>query len=237
MSTKSVVLNVEERKEFGTSGSRRSRRGGKIPSVVYGRSSEPKSFLLKENEWTSSSRHGNIHLVELKPENGESLNALVKEVQFDYLSNKTLHIDFVEIKMDELITTSIALHVKGIAVGISQGGVLEQLMHEIEISCLPGNIPESIEVDVTTLELDKAIHVKDLVMPEGVNAITPGNQAVCHVIILRAEAEAAATAEGAAAEAAAAEPEVIATKGKKEEEGEEGAPAAPAKKEKEEKKK
>lgn len=236
MTNKSVVLTIEERKEFGTSGSRRARRRGRIPGIVYGRGFEPKSFLLKENEWTSFSRHGNIHLVELKPETGKSFNALVKDAQFDYLSGKTVHIDFIEIKMDELITTSITVHSKGIAAGAAQGGVLEQLLHEIEISCLPQNIPESIEVDVTSLELDKAIHVKDIALPEGVKAVTPENQAVFHVIVLRVEAEPVAAVEGAAAAETPAEPEVIATKGKKEEEGEEEASAkAPAKKEKKEK--
>ncbi len=227
MSKKSVVLSVEEKIGTGTGFARRLRRQGKIPAIVYSKGKETKEFTVNGLEWETACRKGEIHLVELKKKEGETINALIREIQHDALKGMTLHIDFQEVRMDEVIQTRVTVHGKGTAVGISQGGVLEQVMHEIEVSCLPKDIPESIEVDVSSLELDKAIQIKDLVLPEGVKPVDPPNQTVFHVIQLRVEAESTATAEGAEGAAAgtvegaaSAEPEVI-KKGKKEEEGEE----------------
>ncbi|MFA6291098.1 MAG: 50S ribosomal protein L25, partial [Victivallales bacterium] len=192
--------------------------------------------LIPEGEWLKLVKHGKIHLVELKPESGDALNAIVKEVQFDYLSNKTVHIDFLEVKMDELITTSIDVIGHGTPVGIIQGGVLEQILHKIEVKCLPKDIPEIIDIEITGIELEKAICIKDIKLPEGVVAVNPPDSVVFHVIKLRIEEEAVATAaEGAVVEGAegAAEPELVGTKGKKVEEGEEAEGAAKGKESKE----
>ncbi|MFZ2655330.1 MAG: 50S ribosomal protein L25 [Victivallales bacterium] len=223
------VLSVMERTDFGSGSSRKSRREGKIPGILYGHGKKATPYLLVENEWKKILQHGNIHLVELKSEKGDAVNALVKDVQFDYLNGKTLHVDFLEVKMDELITTSVDVIGHGTPVGIIQGGVLEQLIHKMEIRCLPKDIPESIEVEITGIELDKGIHVNELKLPEGVTAVPAPDSIVFHVIRLRIEEEATATAEGAVAEGAegaAAEPEVVGAKGKKLEEGEEAEGAA-----------
>jgi len=223
MAKKSVILNVQERTETGTGASRRSRRKGLIPAVVYSQGGESKYFSISELEWISLSKKGDIHIVALNTSSGSSINALVKEIQHDYLKGVTIHIDFQEVRMDEEIETSVTVHSRGIPIGISQGGVLEQLLHEINVSCLPGDIPESIEVDVTGLELDKAILVKDLPMPEKVKVLNQPNSVVFHVIVLRVEAEpvpaeGAVVAEGAAT---GAEPELVGGKGSKEEDAEE----------------
>lgn len=222
MAKKSVVLNVEERTETGSGPSRRYRREGKIPAIVYGKKDAPKNLLLSKLEWETLSRKGEIHLVELKTKTGDSINALIKEVQHDYLSGMTLHIDFEEVKMDEVIETSVAVHGKGTPIGLSQGGILEQVLHELDIACLPSDIPEFIEVDISHLEIDKTLTAQDILPPQGVKIINPPQQVVFHVIRLRAEAE-AAPAEGAvAAEGAApAEPELVGGKGKEKEEGKE----------------
>lgn len=232
MSKKKSVLNVVERTDFGSGASRKARRDGRIPGIIYGRGLKSKSYLIPELEWLKLAKHGNIHLVELKPETGDVVNAIVKDVQFDYLKNKTVHIDFLEVKMDELITTSIDVIGHGTPVGIIQGGVLEQILHKIEVRCLPKDIPEIIDLDITGIELEKAICIKDIKLPEGVTAVNPPDNVVFHVIKLRIEEEAAATtAEGAVAEGAegAVEPELVATKGKKLEEGEEAEGAAKGK--------
>ena len=246
MNKKKNVLSVVERTDFGSGSSRKSRKEGKIPGILYGHGKKATPYLLVENEWKKILQHGNVHLVELKSEKGEAVNALVKDVQFDYLNGKTLHVDFLEVKMDELIITSVDVIGHGTPVGIIQGGVLEQLIHKMEVRCLPKDIPENIEVEITGIELDKGIHVSELKLPEGVTAVPAPDTIVFHVIRLRVEEEATATAEGAVAEGAegaAAGPEIVGAKGKKLEEGEEAeggagkdkAPAA-AGKEKEKKK-
>jgi large subunit ribosomal protein L25 len=232
MSKKKSVLSVVERTDSGSGASRKARREGRIPGIIYGHGVKSKSFLIPEGEWLKLAKHGNIHLVELKPENGDVMNAIVKEVQFDYLSGKTLHIDFLEVKMDQLITTSVDVIGHGTPVGIIQGGVLEQILHKIEVRCLPKDIPEIIDIEISGIELEKAIYVKDIQLPEGVTASNPPDSVVFHVIKLRIEEEAVATpAEGAVAEGAegAVEPELVATKGKKLEEGEEAEVAAKGK--------
>ena len=232
MSKKKSVLSVVERADFGSGASRKARREGRIPGVIYGHGVKSKSFLIPEGEWLKLVKHGKIHLVELKAESGDVLNAIVKEVQFDYLSGKTIHIDFQEVKMDELITTSVDVIGHGTPVGIIQGGVLEQILHKIEVRCLPKDIPEIIDIEITGIELEKAIYVRDVKLPDGVTAANPPDNVVFHVIKLRIEEEAVATpAEGAVAEGAegAVEPELVGTKGKKLEEGEEAEGAAKGK--------
>jgi large subunit ribosomal protein L25 len=241
MSTKESVLNVRERSQFGSSSSRRERRSGSIPVVVYSHGSKAKSFLLPRLEWDVLSRKGDIHLVKLKSDKGDAINALIKDVQHDYLSGTTLHVDFQEVRMDEVITATVPVFSRGIAIGAAQGGgVLEQLLHEIEVKCLPSDIPGSIEVDVSLLEIDQAIHIRDIKLPEKVVHAMPEDQTVIHVVRLRIEVEPVAGAEGVASEvpageATGTEPELVGGKGKEkeaeEEEGEKG-----EKKEKEKKK-
>jgi len=192
---------------------------------LYGHGKKATSLLLVENEWKKIIQHGNVHIVELKSEKGSPVNALVKDIQFDYLNGKTLHIDFLEVKMDEVITTSIDVIGHGTPIGITQGGVLEQLVHKLEIKCLPKDIPEKIEVEISGIELDKAIYVKELKLPEGVTAVPSPDSIVFHVIRLRIEEEVKPeAAEGEVVEgaegAAPAEPEIVGAKGKKLEEGE-----------------
>ncbi len=226
MSTKEAVLNVKERKDFGSANSRRFRREGAIPVVVYSHGSDAKSFCIPQLQWDTLLRKGDVHLVKLKADQGQEYNALIKDVQHDYLSGTTLHIDFLEVKMDEVITAKVPVYPKGVAIGTSHDGVLEQVMHEIEVKCLPANIPSSIEVDVTNLDIDQAIFMKDIVLPEKVSPATPLNQVVFHVIRLRVEAEPTPAAEGVpgevpAGEAAPVEPELVGGKGKEKEPGEE----------------
>lgn len=182
------VLNVIDRTDFGSSASRRSRREGKVPAVIYGHGADPKHFMLDVKEWSVIARQ-DIQIVDLKIDKGATLTALIKDVQYDYLNNEYTHIDFLEVKMDEEITASVPIHTHGTAVGLSQGGVLDQPMHEIEVRCTPQTLPEAIEVDVAELEVDDSIIVKDLVFPEGVTPIPDPEQSVCHVMLPRIEEE------------------------------------------------
>lgn len=188
MSKEKHVLNVMEREASGSAASRKSRREGQVPAIIYGHGAKPKSLLLDGKEWDIVSRH-EVQIVELKRPSGKPLNALIKDVQYDYLSGTTTHVDFLEVKMDEVIHASIPIHTHGTPIGLSQGGVLDHLMHEIEVSCTPLTLPESIDVDISGLELDEAIHVGDLVLPEGVTALIEADHTVLHVILPRIQEE------------------------------------------------
>ncbi|OGV50732.1 MAG: hypothetical protein A2017_13215 [Lentisphaerae bacterium GWF2_44_16] len=192
------VINVKERTETGKGFSRRSRRTGSIPAIIYCKGKENKNLIIDAREWGHVAKH-DVKLVDLKKENGELCKALIKEIQEDFLKGNVLHIDFQEVRMDEVITAFISIYAMPgtVPVGLSMGGILEQPMHEIEVSCLPGDLPESIEVDISKIELEQSLHVREIVMPGGVTAVSDPNGIVFHVGIQAAEESATAAAEGA----------------------------------------
>ncbi len=197
MAAKKNVIKAVMRKNFGTSSSRRDRRSGKVPVVVYGHDKENKSLLIDLKEWETL-RHKAVHLVEIALDTGSSINALVKEFQQDIISGATMHVDFQEINMDEIIHTAVQIRSHGIPVGISKGGIHEQSLHEMRIACLPADLPESLVVDISAMELDTCLHVKDIQLPHGVKSIEDPDLAVFHVYIPKVVEEAApAAAEGA----------------------------------------
>jgi len=170
--------------------------------------------------------------------NGERTKAMIVDWQYEPIKGKLLHIDLKRIAMDKALKVSVPIFLKGEAEGVkTQGGILEQMLREVEIECLPGDIPSHIDVDISHLVFGKVLRVSDLPHSEKLKFLTDANQPVAHVTSVKEEV--APTPEAAAAEAAAApaEPEVI-KKGKQETEEEEGAeaPAAAAKPEKAEKK-
>jgi large subunit ribosomal protein L25 len=170
-----------------------------VPAIIYSKGAEGKKFSLDATEWRTMTRQGDVNLVDLKSQDGATTKALVKDVQEDFLKNEIVHIDFMEVRMDEEITASVSIHaLPGTPVGVSQGGILEQPMHEITVSCLPANLPEEgIEVDISELEIDCSLHIKELTMPEGVTAVDDPDSIVFHVMHQKAEEEEAEEAEGA----------------------------------------
>jgi len=181
------VLHVKPREKTGSAESRRARRAGLVPSVVYGHGEKPKHFLLDMKEWEAATRH-EVQIVELDPgSSGKKINAFVKDTQFDHLSGKFHHVDFLEVKMDETITATIPIHHIGTPVGLSQGGVLEQPAHEVEVECTPLTLPDHIEVDISNMELNDAITVGDLPYPEGVKPVDDLEHAIFHVLLPRVE--------------------------------------------------
>lgn len=198
MSKEKNLIVVKNRDGKGKGPAKKMRREGMVPGIVYTRGNESQAVALDSTEWGKLAKH-DVNLVTLKKENGDVTKALVKEVQMDYLKNIALHIDFQEIRMDEVITAKVAVHA-GVGqhpVGVSQGGVLSQPLHEIEVKCLPGDLPESIEVDISELEIDGAIHVSGLVLPKGVTT-TEDPEAVVFMVTQQQQEE-EAVAEGAEA--------------------------------------
>lgn len=233
MARKTTVITVLPRKEIGTSSSRRARRSGKIPCVIYGAAKEARQFFVEENKWKEIPV-ADVHLVELDSPEGK-INALIKDVQYDYLKGATLHIDFQEVRMDQMIEAEVPVHGIGTPIGLSQGGFLEQVLHTITIEALPANIPSAIEVDISGLELEKSIRVAELKMPEGVKAVTDENQTVFHILLPKAEEEEVASTAATGEGEAMAEPELVGGKGKAEDEGEAESQNTAAEKSKEKK--
>lgn len=226
-----VELSTQKR-DLSTKGAlRQVRLAGRVPSIVYGGKKNPSISSVDTKEFLKMmTTHGHNVLVNLKSEEGTDL-ALVLEVQRDVLTRAPIHVDFRRISMSEKIEISVPLHVKGEAPGVKlQGGILELIVHDLRVKCLPSDIPNELVLDVSGLNINQGLKVKDIVLPKGVETEIETDRLVLN-IVAPTEFKEETPAAGAAVAAApgAGEPEVIA-KGKKPEEGAEGAaPAAGAK--------
>ena len=236
--TDKLNVKAQGREGRGKNEARRLRKTGAIPAIVYGASKAPVPVSVDPKQifriLKSDSGHNTIFDLEM---DGENTKAMIVDWQTEPIKGALLHIDLKRIAMDKKLTVTVPILLKGEAVGVKQqGGIMEQLLREVEIECLPADIPAHIDVDVTNLEFGHVLRVKDLPHFEGkLEFITEENQPVAHVVSVKeiVEATPEAAAEGAAA--APAEPEVI-KKGKQEtEEG--AAPAAEEKKESKKEKK
>ena len=228
------VVEAQPRpEERGKNVARRLRRGGRVPAVLYGAKKDSVAVTLDPKQVArilhSESGHNTIFDLQV---GSERTKAMIVDWQLEPVKGSLLHVDMKRIAMDERIKVKVPIHLKGEATGVkTQGGVLEQLLREVELECLPTDIPGHIEVDVTELVFGKVVRVSDLPSSSKIKFLTDANYPVAHVISIKEE-EVAAPAE-AAVEAAPAEPEVI--KKGKQEVGEEGAAegeaaAAPAEK-------
>jgi len=216
---KENILIAESRKEVGGKTGRRFRRQGWLPAVVNNEKGEARLVKLNLHEFEQRLRHhtGENLVLDMSIDGGSPVKVLLREVQHDGLTDRILHADFVEISMTRKMRVRVAVVLQGDPVGvISEGGIMEQLLRDVEIECLPADIPEAIYVDVSGLHLGKRIAVSDLPIDKTrITVLTPKDVAIAAIIAPQEEEVAAAPAEGA--EAAAAEPEVIG-KGKEEEE-------------------
>jgi len=230
------ILEAHPREAGTKNQARRVRREGKIPAVVYGAGKESLPISVDPRVVTrilnSETGHNTIFDLAL---NGEKTKAMIVDWQYEPIKGKLLHIDLKRIALDRVLTVNVPIFLAGEAAGVKQeGGILEQVLREVEIECLPADIPSHIDADVSELTFGKVLRVSDLPHSAKLKFLTDENQPVAHITSVKEEV--VATPEAAAAEAAAApaEPEVI-KKGKQETE-EEGAEAAPEKAEKAEKK-
>ena len=220
-----AILQAEKRDGRGKNEARRLRAGGRIPAVVYGAGKntaveiavDPKVLLR-----ILHSESGVNTLIGLQGVDFGGGKVLVKEYQLDPIDHTLLHADFYAVAMDKAITVTVPVVLKGEPKGVKQqGGIVDFVNRELEVECLPANIPEHIDVDISELMLHQGVRVRDLQKSDAWTPVTEPDTMIVHVIALKAEEE-PAPAEGAAAATAAApatpaEPEVI-KKGKKEEE-------------------
>src|SRR5947208_13626467 len=225
LSMAEISITAKARDERGKNAARRIRREGLIPAVVYGGKGDTMTVAVdpKSLQKVLRSESGRNTILKLDIGGKGATNAILKSWQVDPIREHFLHADFYRIAMDVAIRVNVPIATKGEARGVKvDAGILELVIREIEVECLPGDIPERIEVDVTDLGINQSLRVSDVPAPPKVKVLQAADQVVVHVISVKEEeapvAAAAPVAEGEAAAAApTAEPEVI-KKGKKEEE-------------------
>jgi large subunit ribosomal protein L25 len=214
--TENNVLETQPRSAGTKNDARRVRRDGKIPAVVYGAGKDAVPVTVDPRQVLrilhSDTGHNTIFDLAV---DGERTKAMIVDWQYEPVKGKLLHIDLKRIAMDRKLRVKVPVLLKGEAVGVKQqGGILEHVLREVEVECLPGDIPGHIDADVTELVFGKILRVADLPHSDKLKYLTDSNQTVAHVTAVKEEV--AATPEAAAEAAAApAEPEVI-KKGKQE---------------------
>ena len=231
---KAIQIKAQPRNVSGTVEAKKARKAGLVPAVIYGRHlDKPQNLQLNARELKAAlgKTTGEHVLVDLEITGGEKTLALIQDVQHHALKRHIMHVDFHALRADEKMHTTVPVVCFGEASGVKNlGGILEQLLRSIEVECLPKDLPDSIVVDVTALEIGDAIHIKDLPLPAGVTALGNPDISVLHIAAPAVEEVAAPAAEGAAA----SEPEVIKEKkpeaGAEAAAGDKGKDAKPAKK-------
>jgi large subunit ribosomal protein L25 len=219
-------LNLEVRESTGKGVARKLRAKGRIPGVCYGAGADTVPVALDPSTLERALRASAAGLNTLFGVQGggafHGKSVLIKELQRDPVQRNLLHADFYAVDLTKEIEVKVPLHLTGTAAGLMNGGIVDHQLREIEIKCLPTAIPESFSLDVTALNVGDSLHVRDIVLPEGVTLVSdPGLGVVSVVIPAKAEEEVAAEAAAAEGAAATAEGEAAAATG----EGEGGAPA------------
>lgn len=216
--TDTFELKAELRDQLGTKKMAAIRESGKLPAVIYGHKQETVSVAVDYLAFTEAAYGGTrIFAIDV---NGKKENVLIKDVQYDHLGKDLVHVDFIRVDLSETVHVNVSLNFKGNAIGVAEGGIIDELMSEIEVECVVTNIPESIVVPVGDIKIDDTLHVSDVVLPEGVKLISNPEATIltCHMVAAAVSAEDEAEhAEGE--EGASAEPEVITAKNTEEDNG------------------
>ena len=201
------VLNVEVRDGCGKREARRLRRAGSIPAILYGHGEANVSLAVSADEMATVMRHGG-RVVELKGSVNEK--AFIRDMQWDTYGTDVMHVDFARVSEHERIDLQVAIELRGHAPGVKDGGVVEQVVHELEIECEASSIPEKLELNLNELKLGESLTAADVRLPDGVTLLSDPEIVVVHCVKPLAEHE------GEAGEGVTAEPEII---GRKPDEG------------------
>jgi large subunit ribosomal protein L25 len=202
VSLETLEIQVNARERGTKRQARRLRREGKIPAILYGPKVEPIALELnKKDFFTRVAGLEGSHLVRFKSVSTTLTDkvALVKEMQYHPISGDVMHADFYEVDLTATIEVSVPLHFVGKAAGVVRGGILQPIVREIQVECLPLDIPEFFNVDVSALDIGDSVHIEEVRMPEGVTAVYDSNFALVTVATPTVEEEptaAAAPAEG-----------------------------------------
>src|SRR5881275_1342453 len=164
-----VTLEVSRREKSGKEIAKKLRAAGKVPAVVYGGHKEPVAIEVDRksvSELVQKSEHGvrSIFLLKMSGTD-QQRHAMIKDIQIDPISRRMTHIDFVRVVMDEVVRVTVPVHIVGTAIGVKEGGILDWQVRELHVECLPNAIPDSIEVDTSSLGIHEYIHVRDLTIP------------------------------------------------------------------------
>jgi large subunit ribosomal protein L25 len=206
------TLQVKKRETRGKRNARRQRAAGLLPAILYGHGQEAVSLSIDSSEIAAAVRHGS-RLVDLAGDLNEK--ALIRDIQWDTFASEMLHVDLTRVTADERIEVEVGIDLRGVAPGTNDGGIVEHLLHEIEVECPAGAIPEKIEVNINSLELGESYSVADLEVPSGVKLLAEPETVVVQCVEPQVELE----EEGLETEGA--EPELIGRpEGEKEEESE-----------------
>ena len=203
-----ATLTAESRSETGKGAARKLRAAGRVPAVIYGHRREPQGLSLDARSLGLTLERVSASSVFELALGGTTVRALIREVQRHPVSRALVHVDFQELVAGESVTVRVPLVFVGTAEGVrNQGGLLEEVTRELEISADPASIPESIEVDVSALTIGHPLHVRDLIVPQGVTVLTDAGATVVQVSPPRLEEESPASSEPASGE-----PEVLRAK-------------------------
>ena len=222
-----VIVETTPREDRGKNAARRMRQSGQIPAVLYGGKDDTLTLAVNAKQLTAilRSESGRNTIVKVKTPSGEQ-SAILKDWQVDPVQGSLLHVDLMRIAMDVRVRVRVPVHTVGDPQGVKlQGGIFEMVTREVEIECLPSEIPGEFRVDITELTIGKHLRAGDLPFdPEKIRLVTDPQRVIAHVVALRAEEEKPAEAVVTEVEAAT-EPELIKKVKKEAEEGEEGAEA------------
>ena len=203
-----ATLTAESRSETGKGAARKLRAAGRVPAVIYGHRREPQGLSLDARTLGLTLERVSASSVFELALGGTTVRALIREVQRHPVSRALVHVDFQELVAGERVTMRVPLAFVGTAEGVrNQGGLLEEVTRELEISADPANIPDRIDVDVSALTIGHPLHVRDLAVPQGVTVLTDAGATVVQVSPPRLEEETAASDEPASGE-----PEVLRAK-------------------------
>ena len=203
------VLNVSNREALGTSNTRRLRKTGHIPAILYGHGQDCVNLTIPANEVASAIRHG-TKVIDIVGAATDSV--LIREVQWDPFGSEILHVDLTRVSADETVAVTLVVELRGEAPGLKQGGVVDHHLHEIEIECPAGEIPDRLSVSINNLNLGESVTAGDVEIPGSATLITPDDQIIVQCI---EPAEEAGEDDGAES----LEPEVIGRKAEDEEGG------------------
>jgi len=219
-----LTLEVSRREEQGKGAAGRLRREGKVPAVVYGGHRETVPITVDRKavaDLIQKSEHGIRSIFLLKMAGSDQQrHAMIKEIQIDPIHRKLTHIDFVRVLMDEVVRTTVPVHVNGTPIGVKEGGLLDFQVRELHIECLPTAIPDRVDVDISNLGMHQYVRISELSLPSGVKVLDDPERVVVGVTHVRAEVVETPEAAAATTEVVPTEPEVI-PRGKKPEEEQE----------------
>ncbi|MDR2375959.1 MAG: 50S ribosomal protein L25 [Treponema sp.] len=190
-----VVLSARNRAGRGSAEARRMRREGRIPAVLYGRSGTSVTIDLDGREFSGQVRNISESTIVKVEVEGKTYEAFVKDTQRSIVEGSILHVDFYEVESGVALRAHVSLHLIGNPVGVREGGVLESPLHEVEVECLPKDLPERLDVDISELKVNQSIHVRDIKLGEGVRLISNEDQVVA--LVKYAKEETVATTEEA----------------------------------------